>query len=467
MTRTPPSAESPQPDPARDPVSARARPAADDPAARRPGADHPAAGRPAAGRPAAQDPAGVPPPAPGAPAGPGPGRVRLGSAEALLAVVPNLLGFHPSQSLVVLGVSGPRDRVSLTFRYDLPGPDDDDLTSDIAGHASEVLTREAISAVVIVGYGAAGPVERAVAALAAALEDCGVEVGAMLRAESGRYWSLSCPDPDCCPPEGTPFDPCSHPAARLLAEAGLDVLPDRAALARTLQPPPGTAKATRQATGRALRRLGRVVTAAERDGRDSARAVAEAGIAAVREAIGEYRSGAAIGDRGRLAFLAVAVSNLRVRDDAWARMDPAHAQDHLRLWTDLVTGAAPEFVPAPAALLAFTAWQAGEGALANVAAERALAADPAYTMALLVTEAVQAGLPPASARPPLTPDEVADSYAPGAPAQPRGRGPGSTGRRGDKLSEPFAEFGADDGEGARPEPSARRRSARRQHGEAA
>jgi hypothetical protein len=393
--------------------------------------------------------------------------VRLGSAEALLAVVPSLLGFHPSQSLVVLGLSGPRDRVSLTFRYDLPGPEDDDLAADIAVHASEVLAREAMPAAVVVGYGPARAVDHAARLVVAALHDLGVEPRAVLRAEGGRYWSLTCPDLACCPSEGTPFDPCSHPAARLLAEAGLDALPDRAALARTLQPPPGTAKATRQATSRALRRLGRLVTAAERDGRDSAAAVAEAGIAALREAIGRYRSGAAISDRSQLAFLAVAVSNLRVRDDAWARMDPDHTSAHLRLWTDLVTGAAPEFVPAPAALLAFTAWQAGEGALANMAAERALAADPAYTMALLVTEAVQAGLPPSAARLPLSPEEVADSYAADAPARPTGHSPGSIRGRGDKLCEPFAQFGADNGDGARPEPSARRGSARRQHREAA
>jgi Domain of unknown function (DUF4192) len=91
-------------------------------------------------------------------------------------------------------------------------------------------------------------------------------------------------------------------------------------------------------------------------------------------------------------------------------MDPEHRGRHLRLWTDVVTGAAPEFVPAPASLLAFTAWQSGEGALANVAVERALGADPAYTMALLIAEAIHAGLPPSAARLPMTPSEVAASY---------------------------------------------------------
>jgi hypothetical protein len=337
-------------------------------------------------------------------------RVRLASPASVLAVVPNMLGFHPSQSLVVLGLSGPRRQVSLTFRYDLPDPPDDEHAADIGAHAREVLTREGIPAAIVIGYGPAEPVARAAPAVVRALQDAGVDVAEVLRAEAGRYYCVTCPDPDCCPPGGTPFDPCSHPAAAALDEAGLSALPDRAALARTLQPPPGTARATRQATSRALRRLGQAAATTQRSGLDPARALADAGRTAMRDAISRYRGGGSVADRAQLAFLAVILGDLRVRDDAWARMDPEHAGRHSALWTDIVTGAAPEFVPAPASLLAFTAWQAGEGALANVAAERALAADPAYSMAVLIAEAVQAGLPPSAARLPMTADEVAASY---------------------------------------------------------
>ncbi|HEX3489123.1 MAG TPA: DUF4192 domain-containing protein, partial [Streptosporangiaceae bacterium] len=252
--------------------------------------------------------------------------------------------------------------------------------------------------------------------VAGALLDAGLTIREALRAEGGRSWSALCPDPACCPPEGVFYDPCSHPAAAVLSGAGLDAYPDRAALARTLEPPPGSARAIRQATTRALRRIDRLLAKAEADGLRPAAALAEAGCAAVRQAIGRYRSGGAITDRSRLAFLAVCVADLRVRDDAWARMDSEHRRRHLRLWTDVVTAAAPEFVPAAASLLAFTAWQCGEGALANVAIERALGADPAYSMALLLAQAVQGGLPPSSARLPMTPEEVASSYAQDAPA---------------------------------------------------
>jgi hypothetical protein len=339
-------------------------------------------------------------------------RVQVGSQAGLLAAVPHLLGFHPARSLVVLGVAGPHDRVSLAFRYDLPDPADAELAADIAEHAGTVLAREAIGAVALVGYGPASLVTQALDAVVGVLLRRGLEIREVLRADGGRYWSALCQDPACCPADGVSYDPCSHPvAATLASQAGKDALPDREALARTLQPEPGSARLVREATRRALRRLDRLMRVAEQAGRDPSAALAEAGRRAVRQAIARYQSGGRVTERGPLAFLAVTLADLRVRDDAWARMDPEHCAAHLRLWTDVVTGAAPEFVPAAASLLAFTAWQSGDGALANVAVDRALAADPAYSMALLIAEAVQGGLPPSFARLSMTPEEVAASYA--------------------------------------------------------
>ena len=91
-------------------------------------------------------------------------------------------------------------------------------------------------------------------------------------------------------------------------------------------------------------------------------------------------------------------------------MDPAHRHAHQRLWTDLARHAQPGYVAAPACLLAFTAWQSGDGALANLALDRALADTPGYSMALLLRDAIDAGAPPSMAVPPMTPEEVAASY---------------------------------------------------------
>ena len=91
-------------------------------------------------------------------------------------------------------------------------------------------------------------------------------------------------------------------------------------------------------------------------------------------------------------------------------MDPDHRDDHLRLWTDLTRHAQPGYVAAPASLLAFTAWQVGNGALANLALDRAVADDPGYSMALLLRDTLTAGAPPSLAILPMTPEEVAASY---------------------------------------------------------
>jgi hypothetical protein len=70
----------------------------------------------------------------------------------------------------------------------------------------------------------------------------------------------------------------------------------------------------------------------------------------------------------------------------------------------------PGYAAAPASLLALTAWQCGDGALANLAINRALADTPGYSMALLLRNALDADAPPSAAMPPMTPDEVTASY---------------------------------------------------------
>ena len=93
--------------------------------------------------------------------------------------------------------------------------------------------------------------------------------------------------------------------------------------------------------------------------------------------------------------------------------------------------------PAPASLLAFTAWQSGEGALANIAIDRALAADPGYSLAQLLRDIMDAGVPPSAARVPMTPEQVAASYDLADCAAGGGR-PGQAGPRagGGRKSRP-------------------------------
>src|SRR5262249_15285950 len=152
------------------------------------------------------------------------------------------------------------------------------------------------------------------------------------------------------------------------------------------------------------RRAGELIDlTAAAEGGDPFLPIADAGRRSIKHAITRYRRGGKGTDHEEMAWLGLTLSDLRVRDYAWAPMDPDFHEAHDRLWVDLVRYVATEFVAARAALLAFTAWQAGNGALASVAIERALDADPQYSMALLISDALHAGLPPSAARLPMTP----------------------------------------------------------------
>jgi len=339
--------------------------------------------------------------------------VTIGSPRAVLAVVPHLLGFVPAKSLIVLGAGPPRCRVHLTLRFDLPDPPDAAAAGAIAQHAVAVLTGQRQAMAVVIGYGPGHLVTPLADRMREGAGRAGLELRDVLRVEDGRYFSYLCREPSCCPPEGVPVDP-ADPAAAAFAAAGVPVLPDRAALAASIAPLGGlTRESMRQATRRAEAHAVDLLSRSARSAgpRAATRLVTLEGLSAVSGALAAFRGGGTFATDNQVAWLSLSLASLRIRDDAWARMDPGHRTAHTRLWTDVVRRAERGYVPAPASLLAFTAWQCGNGALANVALDRALEADPGYSMALLLRDTIDAGAPPSLARLPMTPEEVAASYA--------------------------------------------------------
>jgi hypothetical protein len=366
--------------------------------------------------------------------------VRIGSPAAVLAVVPHLLGFVPRNSLVVLGAGAPRGRIQLTLRFNLPDPPDPAAARAIAEHTVSILTRQRHVMAIVIGYGPGHLVTPIADALRDLASRAGLGLKDVLRVEDGRYWSYLCHEPSCCPPEGVPIA-ADHPAAEAVAAAGGSVLPDRAALAESVSALGGIARQSmRQATGRAEAHLISLLGRAAGSGQPGKlrRLFVLEGLSAVADAIATYRRGGRFSTDDQVAWLSVALASFQVRDDAWARMDMEHRDAHRRLWTDVVRRAEPAYVPAPASLLAFTAWQCGNGALANVALDRALEADPNYSMALLLRDIIDAATPPSLAQLPLTPEQVAASYA--AAENEQADGPDDRGDRGegpgDRSDEP-------------------------------
>lgn len=317
----------------------------------------------------------------------------LRSVADVLAVVPYLIGFHPTDSVVVIALLG--RQVVFAARGDLPGPDAsaaerEQLAACIAG----AVDRQEAAGVVVIGYGDPDRVAPAVRAVSDSLGRTGLAILDEVRVAGDRYWCLLCDDPDCCPPDGIRFDPETSEVAAAATFAGQVALPDRAALARQVAPIEGLAReSVRQATLRAEGRLEQLLTGAGETDLLGARALRTAGEDAVAGALDRHREGGRLTD-DEIAWLSLLLVYLPVRDHAWRGLTGDDWQ--VALWTDVVRRAEPDMAAPPASLLAFAAWRAGRGALAAVALDRALRADPTYSMALLLDQAVRAGIPPSA-----------------------------------------------------------------------
>ncbi|GIG89003.1 hypothetical protein Pen02_39390 [Plantactinospora endophytica] len=311
--------------------------------------------------------------------------------------MPYLLGFHPADSLVVIALRG--NRVVFVARGDLPdlaatstGSGTPAEVGEAAEQVAAVVARQGVDTTTVIGYGEPARVTPMVGAVTAALGGIGLPVLEALRVTGDRYWSYACDDAGCCPADGIRFDSSSTQLAAAATFAGQVALPDRDGLVRLIAPVDGPAReAMREATRRAESRLNELLDKAPPGDLLGRRALRRAGRAAVRKSLHRHRTGGQLTD-DELAWLSLLLVHLPVRDDAWQRTG---GEDwHLALWTDVLRRAEPDLVPAPAALLGFAAWRAGQGALASVAVERALEAQPDYSFAQLLAEALQAGIGP-------------------------------------------------------------------------
>jgi hypothetical protein len=322
-----------------------------------------------------------------------PNTLRLRSPADVVSAIPYLIGFHPSDSIVVLACDGVQGAYAV--RLDLTAQEG--LIEHIAG----LIARRGPDGVILAGYGPAGRVTAVVERVRARLHDHGVRVREALRVEDGRFWSYLCADTACCPPEGTPVNLVSSPVAAAAIAGGLVALPDRRELERMLAPAGG--ERMRQATIRAERAL---AAWAEESTEAVPHRMTREGVPLVRTIVERACAGSGPPGDDEVAWLGLLLASLRVRDEAWVRMSEPHLDAHMSLWRHVLTRVAEPYAAPPACLLAFAAWRAGEGALANIALDRALTADPAYSMARLLQELFISGLPPWSVPLNLTPDQL-------------------------------------------------------------
>ncbi|WP_459803032.1 DUF4192 domain-containing protein [Herbidospora sp. RD11066] len=301
-------------------------------------------------------------------------RLRLSSPADILAAIPYLLGFHPADSLVVIGLEQVAVRVAT--RWDLP------LLPGALDDLAPLLAREKADGTIVAAFGDAVLTAPAIDEAVRFLSATGLAVHDALRTHEGRYWSHLHP----CPPDGVHYDAGAHPVAAEAVVRGMVALPDRQALELTVAPVTGPARtAMNQATDQAERELWSWVEKA-----DPGAYLAD-GIARVRSAVELHERGGRLSDDDA-ARLGLALWMIRVRDEAWTLIDERPA--HLALWRDLTCRLSPHLVTPAASLLAASAWRVGDCALASMALDRALEAEPRYTMALILTEAIARLLTP-------------------------------------------------------------------------
>lgn len=320
--------------------------------------------------------------------------LKVRSPADLINAVPYLIGFHPADSIAVIAIRG--SRVIFAGRHDLPPPEWSaaQARTEAQGMAA-IVARQDADAATVIGYGEGPRVTSAVLRTAEALRRAGLPVLDELRVTDGRFWSYTCTDLQCCPPEGTPCAPEQSAIAASATFAGQVALPDREALVAQIAAVTGEERAAMTAaTERARARLAGLLETERRDA-GSARLVRRAGRTAIRDAERHYRSGRRLSDDD-VAWLGVLLVDTPVRDYAWERTG---LQDwRVILWSDVLRRVEPEYVPAPACLLSFAAWRLGMGALACAAVDRALVQQPLYSMAKLLEEALGYGLSPASVK---------------------------------------------------------------------
>lgn len=288
-----------------------------------------------------------------------------------IVAIPLILGFSPRRSAVVVAL-GPSDDIRLVARCDLPATGEDSRPPESLVHAVARAVPGGTALLVCFDEEPARA-ESVTAALAECLAARGVTVRDRLLVRGRRWQSLD----EEGAGEGHPIDP--ERAEEIRQALGVDSpAADRSELVAELDP---LATEQREEVSSHLDGLPAPEEACRDHAIDVARQVLRLGNLSAHEAASVLRS----------------VRDTRVRDTLlWDVLHDAPSS-----WSGYadslsrIVRLAPAEETAPAAtLLAILRWQTGDGARALMALDRALAAEPGYSLANLVVALVCGGYDP-------------------------------------------------------------------------
>ncbi|WP_030902598.1 DUF4192 domain-containing protein [Streptomyces sp. NRRL F-5126] len=350
--------------------------------------------------------------------------VTLRGPAELADALPYILGFRPTDSVVLVTLHGERARFGGRLRLGIPGsPREWPAVADqLAAYAVEAAQGrgsrpDGILVFLYQDPDGAGETGREVMErlrpfaqrLRTACGALDVPVVEALCVSGGRLWSYCCPDPRCCPPEGTETVlPGTSVMAAAAAYAGLRVRGSLRDLERRILPPgpEGTAAQARafDTVGAAIvpeilgggraevstRTLGLARDLVRRlDGAEQA-PPATPGAEAAADALDD----GLISDE-EAAAVVLGLQDRETRDLAAGWTEEAGSPSALRLWRALARrcgGIYVEYAAAPLVLAGWAAWATGDEPSARVALGRALSVDPGCHLAHLLQEACNQGL---------------------------------------------------------------------------
>ncbi len=301
----------------------------------------------------------------------------------LLAAVPFLIGYHPTDSLVLISVKS--DSLEMAMRIDFPKNPPEGSYQLLASH----LKRDNSEGALIVAYepadSLAGPeVLHNVADAVASLD---IPIRELMLVRNNHWRSLLCSDDKCCPPEGNQIEEFAN--SRIAAEqvASGKVLPfsDSEGLTHSIS---ATILAkdlnwNAQVVGFKVDPDANNLNELQRDGAESILLLADF-----------YSQNGFCKDYDLMARVLGRLSDIQVRDFALGCHSDQTINSYWAMWRDLLRIAPPKFVAPVASVFASIAYENGEGALAHRALDRAIEDDPEYSLARLLRRVFSSGWPP-------------------------------------------------------------------------
>jgi len=314
--------------------------------------------------------------------------VRISGAAGLISAVPVLLGFHPAESLVVLGMRGGRRRLGPAMRIDLPTPDHLlPVVECLADHAERQADRVAVFC-----YSDSAHARQALELLLDACRDryLGVLDAILVRSDHAEF--LSDDDGVTGPPIPLPDD--NDPTRQALTEAavlaGHRILRSREELTRSVAPPSGTAAiAARAAVQRTAAALAEDLVHAV----DRAAVLRLTAERALDTAADEHRTVHRV-STATAASLTLAVADRWARDALVVRVVGSTPKDWVPVLLDAVCRVPADVSADLCSLLAVAAYRSGDGALTQVTLDRCLGAEPQHRFALMLQQMLLSGLHP-------------------------------------------------------------------------